>query len=248
MQEGYACQNPKSHCCSMIPTDPKIEGSMKMCMQKEGVSPFGQWSWETDKMNFKYTCPTFLDNCTTDSTCAGSPGQTHCWTLRAQNPAIDTDIKMCMSSLGAVTGSWNHTEDDGKINYKYKCPVAVLNNCTTDAETDCEYRSPYCCKMTTTEYATMPVEVNQKFKMCMNSPKFSETEVLKDSWDDPTNAASFDYDCDPTPFNVPTSAFDEFFDYAINYKEGNNVKKLTKAGLPYDQCGAKKDFPEKIKD
>lgn len=69
---------------------------------------------------------------------------------------------------------------------------------------------------------------------------------MKDKWTDPTGAAIFDYECQATPFNEAASAFDDFFDYAVDFKHGNN-KKLTKAGLPYDQCQKSADCPKSIK-
>lgn len=72
--------------------------------------------------------------------------------------------------------------------------------------------------------------------MCMDTPRKSAKLALTGKWDDPTGAAKFDYDCpDQKIFDIATSSFDEFFDYAINFSQGNN-KKLTKAGLKYDQC------------
>lgn len=101
--------------------------------------------------------------------------------------------------------------------------------------------------MTTTKYDNMANQVGEKVQMCMNTPIFVDknNEALTGNWDDPTQAATFSYTCPKTPFTVQASAFDEFFDYAINYKDGNNPL-LKKAGLPYDQCKAKADCPEEI--
>lgn len=156
---------------------------------------------------------------------------------------------MCMSSLGAVTGFWNYTEADkeGKIiNYNYKCPVKALENCTSDdAAKDCQYKSPFCCTIKTAEYTAMPDKVGEEVKMCMNTPRQGD-KLMEGLWNDPTNAASFTYKCKDTPFDEPTSAFDEFFDYAIDYTQGNNVNKLTKAGLPFNQCEQNTDCPDQI--
>lgn len=69
---------------------------------------------------------------------------------------------------------------------------------------------------------------------------------MKDKWTDPTGAATFSYDCPETTFDPAASAFDDFFDYAIDFKHGKN-KKLTKAGLKYDQCQKNADCPAVIK-
>lgn len=51
---------------------------------------------------------------------------------------------MCMASLGNLTGQWtlNQKKDEGnnKIDYKFRCPAAVLQNCTGDPEKDCNYK------------------------------------------------------------------------------------------------------------
>lgn len=145
---------------------------------------------------------------------------------------------MCMSSLGNLTGKWTMNQKDGnnKIEYKFKCPAAVLQNCTgstqDDIERDCNYKQPYCCRLKNIDYKWKDGASSSDIQMCMDTPR-KGAKKMKDKWEDPTGAAVFDYDCPETTFDLAASSFDEFFDYAVDFKLGNN-KKLTKAGLNYD--------------
>jgi hypothetical protein len=75
--------------------------------------------------------------------------------------------------------------------------------------------------------------------------KKGQDRKLKGEWKDPNGDSKFKYDCPKTPFDSAASNFDDFFDYAIDFKDGNNPK-LTKGGLNYNQCETNADCPKEI--
>lgn len=82
--------------------------------------------------------------------------------------------------------------------------------------------------------------------MCMDEPR--NENIFAGEWTDPTEAATFAYDCPlTTDFGLAASAFDEYFDYAIDYTHNAENTLLTKAGLNFDQCVEDTDCPLDIK-
>lgn len=181
-------------------------------------------------------------------TCDANSDTPFCCNLEATNPGIKGETKRCIANPGALTGQWTYNEEgvSSKIDFNYKCPAMVLQNCTGDTERDCNYKQPYCCSLTNTDYLWKVGAGPSSIQMCMDTPRKGAKKLI-DKWEDPTKAAVFDYNCPETTFDSAASAYDEFFDYAIDFKHGNN-DKLTKAGLKYSQCQKNADCPQTIKD
>lgn len=259
VEDEYACgkgdKAAKKHCCSLTPSDPAPKGSIKVCMDHTaGSSPFGKYEWkDNDKsMNFKYICPSLVQDCPNGDECSAKGKAKHCCNLQSVSPDIKGENFMCMEKPDGITGKWSLKEKDGddKIDYDFKCPASVLQNCTNDAEKECEFKSPYCCKVKGDDYKWKKSATGQSdFTMCMDTPqkgiKKGESPKLKGDWNEPTGSAKFSYDCPDTPFDPAASSFDDFFDYAINFKFGNN-EKLSKPGLNYKQCEKNSDCPKEI--
>lgn len=123
-----------------------------------GTSPFGKFEHKDgDKaIKFDYICPSLVANCTTDDKCSSTSKQPHCCQMEAKNPGIKGKTNMCMASTGNITGKLtmkqNEKEGKNKIEFTYRCPAEVLQNCTGDPERDCNYRQPYCCKLKNKDY------------------------------------------------------------------------------------------------
>lgn len=144
---------------------------------------------------------------------------------------------MCMIDPKAITGLWTLKGNTAlqKVDFNFKCPTNAIQNCTGDFEKECDFRQPYCCKLTQTNAYTWKKggPTSSNFQMCMDAPRKVKVKSLKGVWTDPTKAAEFTYECQETTFDEAASAFDEFFDYAVDFKVGKS-SKLKKAGLPYD--------------
>lgn len=115
IEDDYACGkgdlSAKTHCCSLISTTPKMDGRLKMCMEHApGTSPFGDWEFKdgANSIKYQYMCPSLAANCSAGDTCDSKSAQPHCCNLQATNPGIKGDVKMCMSSLGNITGKWTY--------------------------------------------------------------------------------------------------------------------------------------------
>ena len=83
-----------------------------------------------------------------------------------------------MTNPTSITGKYSitNTKDTAKvkekIDYNFKCPANVLKNCTSDAEKDCTYKAPYCCRVQGTDYKwRKSASGTSDFNMCMFEPK-----------------------------------------------------------------------------
>lgn len=152
-----------------------------------GTSPFGEYEWKKDAntMGFNYVCPSLVQDCPNGNEC--TKAKSHCCNLESISPGIKGENFMCMDDPGMITGQWTikkKDDDKTKIDFNFKCPANVLQNCTNDAEKECTYKSPYCCAVKGTDYKWKKgVDGNSDFKMCMDSPmrgvKKGETRILK---------------------------------------------------------------------
>ena len=110
--------------------------------------------------------------------------------MEALSPNIKGENFMCMTKPASITGKWtlNKKDDDKtKIDFNFKCPANVLQNCTSDPEKECDYKSPYCCAVSGTDYKwKKSADGISNFKMCMHTPlkgvKKGEARKLKGEW------------------------------------------------------------------